>query len=60
MDTGAPIRSSKNWAKYIVGLGMMFSAMSVASNTVAPIVNNLVSRATGNRVQGGGGPWEGW
>ena len=61
LDTGAPVRSSKAWAKYIVGLGFMFTAMSLASNTVSPMINRLLNRATGNRVQaGGGGPWEGW
>lgn len=55
VSTSSPVSTLRNWAGYVLIVGMMFVAFAVASNTVQPLVASVVNMIPGVNPQEGGG-----
>jgi len=56
LDTSSPVNTLRNWAGYVIIVGMMFVAFAVASNTIQPLIASIVRMVPGvNPDEGGGG-----
>lgn len=55
VSTSDPVGTVRNWAGYIIVVGMMFVAFAVASNTVQPLIASVLRMIPGINPEEGGG-----
>jgi len=56
VSTNNPVGTLRDWAGYIIVVGMMFVAFAIASNTVQPLIASIVRMVPGvNPDEGGSG-----
>jgi len=55
-DTSRPFDTLTNWALYIVGLGLFFTALTVAQSTAAPAIGGVLESLGITSNAGGDGP----